>query len=302
MKILVSGATGLIGKKLVKKLNNENINVTILTRSKNKAEAEFDDNINIIETDYKHLTEQLTDSFPYNAIINLAGENIAGKRWSNSFKKRLYDSRIDVTDFMVNIANNENSGIETFVSGSATGYYDYSNKLKFDENSAKGKGFLPDLVESWENRLNSINDNNIKKVFIRTGVALANKGGALQKMVTPFKLFVGGPIGNGKQPISWIHIDDLVNIFYQSVTNSNYSGIINGVAPNPVNMNTFSKTIGTVLKRPSIFRVPEFIINIIMGEGAQIVTKGSYVYSNKLEQLNFEFKYKDIKSALDHLL
>lgn len=299
MKIAITGATGLVGKKLVESLLKRNDEIIILTRSVQKAKKIFPNVENFIDwsqnvENWKMLLENV------DAVINLAGENVMAKRWNEEHKRKIYSSRIDGTKKLVDIISNLTNKPKVFISASAIGYYGNINDV-VDENSKAGNDFLANVVLDWEKTSQSIEHQNVRRVIIRIGIVLDKNEGALPKLVLPFKFFIGGSIGSGNQWLSWIHIDDLVNIFLFALDNK-ISGTFNATAPNPIKMKDFAKIIGKVLHRPSFFNVPRFVLKFVLGEGAESILNGAKVKSEKIQSLGFIFKYENIDSALSSLL
>ncbi len=298
-KIVITGATGLIGSKLCKLLIDDGDELTIFSRSAEKAKGLIKGAVNYIEwnSNSDKWKSYLEDQY---AVIHLAGENVMAKRWNDEHKQRILESRVSSTKALASAIADLKIKPKVFISASAIGYY--GNREDFvDEESGKGNDFLADLVDKWERASKGIEQFGIRRVCIRTGIVLDKSEGALAKMITPFKYFVGGAIGSGNQWLSWIHIDDLVSIFKFALDNE-IGGIINGVAPNAVRMKTFAKTLGRVMKRPSLFNVPSFILRIMLGEGAGSVLGGVNVKPKTLEQKGFAFIYKDIDSSLTAIL
>ncbi|MBU0720673.1 TIGR01777 family oxidoreductase [bacterium] len=271
MKIALTGAGGFVGTQLRKT---------------------FTDSVSIHRNDSED--EILRKLEGVSVVINLAGAPII-KRWSDGYKKILISSRVDTTKTLVNAINR--SDVSHLISTSAIGAYPDFNA--YDESfQGYGEDFLADLTKQWEEEANRC----IKRTTImRFGVILGKNGGALSQMLLPFKLGVGGIIGNGKMITSWIDIDDLVEI-YKFVIEKHLSGLLNATAPNPVTNYTFTKTLGRVLNRPTILPVPEFILKLAFGEGSTVLTGSKEIYPKALLNAGFEFRYKDIDSSLEHLL
>lgn len=300
MKIAITGATGLVGQKLVNELLKRNDEIIILTRSVDKAKNVFP-----LSSGFINWTGKVEDWFSQlenvDVIINLAGENVMARRWNEEHKKKVYSSRIDGTKKLVDAISLLNNKPKTFISASAIGYYGNINE-EVDEQSPVGKDFLAKVVQDWENASSKIDELNIRRVLIRIGLVLSNKDGALPKLVLPFKFFVGGSLGSGDQWFSWIHIDDLVKIFLFAIDNPNLKGVYNATSPNPVKMKKFAKTLGKILHRPSFFNVPSFVLKIVLGEGADSILNGAEVKSKKICEAGFEFKFNDLETALKQLL
>ena len=230
-------------------------------------------------------------------VINLAGANIIN-RWSESYKKLLYSSRIDTTKAIVEAINTVENKPSQLISTSAVGIYD--NKQTYDENGVHTSDFLGKLAEDWEEEALKAKSESTKVSIFRFGIVLGKDGGALEKMITPFKLGLGGVIGSGKQAFSFIHIEDLLNA-YKFVIENNHENIFNLTAPTPTTNRGLTLALGKTLKRPTILPVPEFVLNIIFSEGAKVLTDGQSAIPKNLMDLGFEFKYKTINDTIDNL-
>ncbi|MGA1931924.1 TIGR01777 family oxidoreductase [Arcobacter sp. YIC-464] len=230
-------------------------------------------------------------------IINLAGANIIN-RWSESYKKLLYSSRIDTTKAIVEAINKVENKPSQLISTSAVGIYD--NKQTYDENGIHTSDFLGKLAEDWEEEALKARSESTKVSIFRFGIVLGKDGGALEKMLTPFKLGLGGVIGSGKQAFSFIHIEDLLNA-YKFVIENNHENIFNLTAPNPTTNKGLTLALGKTLKRPTILPLPEFVLNIIFSEGAKVLTDGQSAIPKNLMDLGFEFKYKTIDETIENL-
>ncbi|MCX7874853.1 MAG: TIGR01777 family oxidoreductase [Melioribacteraceae bacterium] len=299
MKIAITGATGLIGKKIVSKLVERKDEVIILTTSVQRAKSVFKNNYKFIDwsNDFNQWYSQLEN---VDVVLNLAGENVIARRWNEEHKNKIYKSRIDNTKKLVSAISLLNNKLKLFISASAIGYYGNINS-EVDETSNAGSDFLAQVVKDWENASLKLEDENIRRVIFRIGIVLDKNGGALPKLILPFKFFVGGSIGSGKQWFSWIHVDDLVNMFLFAIDN-NINGVFNATSPNPVKMKEFSKTIGKILNRPSFLDVPSFIIKLALGEGAETILNGAKVKCEKILNEGFKFQYEKLDDALKSLL
>lgn len=278
--IAICGSTGYVGSSL----NNffSKLNYKIVSISRN------------ILNDQEKLEEIIESS---DIVINLAGANIIN-RWSESYKKLLYTSRIDTTSKIVNTINKVEKKPKLFISTSAVGIYD--NKATYDENGSFSNDFLSKLCQDWEKEALKAKCESTKVSIFRFAIVMGKNGGALQKMITPFKMGVGGVIGSGTQAFSFIHIDDLLNA-YKFVIENEYEEIFNLSAPVPTTNKGLTKALGNTLRRPTIFPVPEFILNLIFSEGAKVLTDGQSVVPKKLLDLGFEFKYKTIEDTIENL-
>ena len=286
--IFIAGGTGMLGQYLEKKFDKIGYKVKILTRSKNTHDIEYPDE-----------PEELAKLFEgATAIINLAGASIVGKRWNEKYKKILYNSRIKTTKYLVEAINHTENKPQLFISCSAVGYYGDRGEEEITEEKSSADGFVANICKDWEKEALLA---DIPTFIPRIGIVLAKEGGALQEMLTPFKYFVGGPIGSGNQYFPWIHIEDVFRIFEFAIE-LKLEGVYNTVAPQQIKMKEFASTLGKVMKRPSLFPVPSFALKLILGESAQEILRSQRVIPQKLKEANYEFKFKDLKVALKDLL
>uniref|UniRef100_A0A0D9VN63 DUF1731 domain-containing protein n=1 Tax=Leersia perrieri TaxID=77586 RepID=A0A0D9VN63_9ORYZ len=298
MIVSITGATGFVGRRLVQKLLSEDHKVCILTRSASKAKSVFPAStcpgITIAEQgDWDKCIQSST------AVVNLAGMPIS-TRWSTEIKREIKESRINVTSKVVNYINNANADARpsVFVSATAIGFYGTSEISSFDESSPSGNDYLAEVCREWEARACQVNQEDVRLVLLRIGVVLGKDGGALAKMIPLFMMFAGGPLGTGQQWFSWIHLDDLVDLVYESLKNPAYKGVINGTAPNPVRLSEMCEQLGRVVGRPSWLPVPEFALKAVLGEGASVVLEGQKVLPVKAKQLGFSYRYPYVQDAL----
>lgn len=301
MTVSVTGATGFIGRRLVQRLHAGNHSVRVLTRSKSKAEQifparDFPGIVIAEEPQWRNCVEGST------AVVNLAGLSIS-TRWSPEIKKEIKESRIRATSKVVELINNspEEARPTILVSATAVGFYGTSETKTFDEKSPSGNDYLAEVCREWEATALKV-DKDVRLALIRIGVVLGRDGGALAKMIPAFQMFAGGPLGSGQQWFSWIHLDDIVNLIYEALTNPSYQGVINGTAPNPVRLAEMCQQLGSVLGRPSWLPVPDFALKALLGEGASVVLEGQRVLPVRAKELGFEFKYKYMKDALRAIL
>ena len=279
--IAITGANGFVGTNLTKYFSKLDYKVIAISRE--------------ILNNQEKLKETLSQS---DVVINLAGANIIN-RWSEEYKKLLYSSRIDTTSKIVNAINNIEDKPKLLISTSAVGIYD--NKSTHDENGTFSNDFLSNLCQSWENEALKANNETTKVAIFRFGIVLGKDGGAFAKMITPFKLGLGGIIGSGNQAFSYVHIIDLLRA-YEFVIKNEFSGIFNITAPKPTTNLLFTRTLGKLLKKPTIFPVPEFILKLIFSEGAKVLTDGQDVVPKKLLSLGFKFEYNNIEETLQALI
>ena len=302
MKIFITGATGFIGTKLIERLSSENYEIICYVRNVNSARKKIKEDVEFLGTSAfpNHVIKKLEQC---DAVINLAGEPIA-QRWSKKAKKKIYNSRIDITKNLSSWISACRTPPKVFISSSAIGYYGDRGSNLLYESSAKGSGWLSGLCQRWEQISYPETPESLIKtrvVNLRTGIVLGN-GGALQKMLLPFKLGLGGILGNGKQWMSWIHIDDMVNIIVESLNNEKIYGPVNCTSPLPVVNKKFTKTLGKVLRRPTIFPVPGFILKLIFGQGACILLDSQKVNPKLLLKNDFKWKHAELEEALEDLV
>ena len=308
MKLLLTGCTGFIGRELIPLLIKEGHNLTVISRqSKEKSKAIANEqSINVIQMNPAESlswdNEEIQNSLKScEGIINLAGEPIAEKRWTTDHCKEIRNSRIETTKNLIKNLSNLRKPPKVLVNASAIGFYGSHPQNEFTEENFQGDDFLANLCQEWE----SIAKNKpraTRLLIVRIGIVLAKDGGALGKMLPIFRAGLGGPIGDGKQWMSWIHRTDLCNLINESVKNSAWSGVVNGVAPNPIRMNEFSNSLGQVLGRPSLLAVPGPILKLILGDGARVVLEGQNVQSKRLNKLKFKFSFPSINDALEAIL
>lgn len=299
-KIIITGATGLIGTKLVEYFIGKGYEIVVFTRNPDHSVNLFPNIKSHVKWDgIKDLNNWKNELIGTSAIINLAGASIAGSKWTDSYKKIILDSRINSTMSLVE-AIKQTEHPPALINASAIGYYGDRNDEALDESSDSGNGFLADVVKKWEETAYTASTFT-RVVIARIGIVLAADGGALTKMISPFKFFVGGPLGSGNQYWSWIHINDLI-VLFDFVLSNNISGPVNFVSPNPVRMTEFARTLGKVMRRPSIFKVPKFMLKLILGESAEMVLGSQKVVPRKALDSSFEFKFSNLELALKDLL
>ncbi|MDZ8118579.1 TIGR01777 family oxidoreductase [Pontiella agarivorans] len=281
MKVLISGSHGLIGTALV---------------------TQFTESGHEIQRLGRNLSEPLNME-GVNAVIHLAGENIAQGRWNDKKKKTIRESRVAGTKALSEQIAQSKHKPRVFISGSAIGYYGDRGDIKLDEKSSPGSGFLPDVCEEWENCTHAASDAGVRTVQLRTGIVLSNQGGALRKMLPPFKMGGGGVLGNGNQYMSWISIEDMVGAILHIIEHEEISGAVNMVAPTPHTNKEFTKALGKVLKRPTIMPMPAFAARLLFGEMADaLLLSSTRVIPTVLLHSEYTFKHPDLESALKAVL
>jgi len=296
MKILVSGSHGLVGKALIKSVTSDGHEIIRLVRNKPSGAAEVE-----WRPDQGQLDAASLEGI--DAVVHLAGESIASSRWSDEKKRAIRDSRTKGTALLSDALAQLSRSPSIFVSASAIGYYGNRGDELLTENSAPGDDFLASVCIEWENATKPAIEKGIRTVNARFGIILDKHEGALAKMLTPFRMGVGGRIGNGKQWMSWIGIDDVVNGLKFLISDQTTSGPVNFVAPNPVTNAEFTKTLGRVLSKPTLFPMPEFGVKLAFGEMGEALLLGSQrVKPGVLEQKGFGFKYSTLDSALKNTI
>ena len=296
MKILITGGTGFVGRPLAVKLAREH-EVLVLTRNRSKNPF-GQSNITMVQWDFAK-NQYSHDLSGIDGVVNLMGENIASRRWTEGQKKKIYSSRIDGSGKLIShLQEHLQNKLIFFIQASAIGYYKVGME-ELNEQSPAGEGFLADLCQNWEGELQKLPGRQCeRKVVVRTGVVLGRGGGALGKLHLVFNLGLGGPIAGGRQWMSWIHLNDLVNIFSEAVSKSDIRGTFNAVSPNPVTNREFTKQLASVLKRPALFPVPKMALKLIMGEMSCIVLDSQKVIPHNLSNHSFHFLFPTLKEAL----
>ena len=301
-KIIITGATGLIGKKLCQALFDRGDEVTVFSRNIQSAKKKLPYLKNFVTWNYKNPDEWKNHLDGKDALVHLAGINLFSRRWNDNFKKEIIESREISTRNLVKSLKDCNKKPQVFISASGVGYYGDGGETILTEDSQKGKDFLADVCDVWERESRKAGDYGIRNVQIRTGIVLSPEDGALKQMLLPFKFFIGGSLGSGKQWFPWLHINDIINIYIHAIDNENISGPINAASPNIVRMKEFAKTLGKVMKRPSLFPVPEFVLRIVVGEAAGTVVTGQRVSVDKLLNSEYKFGFENLEKALAELL
>lgn len=292
MNILITGGTGFIGSRLVNKLVNERNQVYVLTRNINN----YTDTEYITYISYNYPIQRL----PFiHAVVNLAGESLFGY-WTEDKKARIISSRIETTEKLMSIIMQMGEKPDVFINGSAIGYYGISDEVIFSEaTTVPGDDFLATVAKKWEQTAQTAEDLGIRTVYTRFGVVLNDNEGALPMMALPIKYYVGGKIGTGEQWLSWIHIDDCVELLYFALTNKSIQGPLNMTAPYPQRNLEFTKTLADVQHKPAFIPVPATMIKLVLGDMSQLITDGQYVLPTKAKNNNFTFKYPHLEDALE---
>jgi uncharacterized protein (TIGR01777 family) len=297
MRVTLTGATGLIGPKLVQALQRRGDEVTVLTRSPDKAHSA------LAGVDAVRWSDPTAEPAPaaalsgHDVVVHLAGEPVA-QRWNDESKRRILDSREAGTRNLVAGMRAASPAPGVLVSSSAVGYYGKHGDEEVPESTPAGDDFLAQVCVAWEREAQAAAELGARVVLVRTGIVLDEQGGALEKMLPFFKAGVGGPVAGGDQYMPWIHLDDLVGIYLQAIDDATWSGPVNGAAPTPVTNKAFSKTLGKVLHRPAFAPVPAFAIKALYGQMAEIVVEGQRAVPQRTLELGYAFEHPELEPAL----
>jgi uncharacterized protein len=301
MKVFITGGTGFVGTTLTEKLKEEGHEVTLLTRSI-KSHSAATQGVSYLEGDPTRKGPWQEKVADHDVAINLAGASIF-MRWNDAAKKRIWDSRIQTTKNLVEALSARKDKEIRLFSTSAVGYYGFHEEEVLDEDSSSGEGFLAALSREWEAAAAKAKDYGVAVTLMRFGIVLGRRGGALQQMIAPFKWWMGSPLGSGDQWFSWVHEQDLVDIFLYLIKQKKISGAVNCTAPNPVTNRDLTQVLGAVLGKPTFMpAVPGFVMGLILGEFGSVLLKGQRVVPKKLLDAGFRFSFPDLRSALKDLL
>lgn len=298
MRVLVTGATGFIGKRVVKTLLSQGDEVVVLTRNVAKAAIKLGSQCQYyqwINTDEHPPLEAYQG---VDGIINLMGEGIADKRWDEEQKQKIYNSRIHGTRNLLDGMKDLPRKPQALVSASAVGIYGDRGDEDITEESALAEDFLAHVCKDWEKEALRAHEMGLRVAIIRTGVVLGRGGGALKKMLPIFKLGAGGPVGSGEQFMSWIHVDDLAAMYVEALKKPDLEGVFNGTAPFPAKNKDFTKALGRALKRATFIPAPAFALKIVFGEMSQVLLDGQKVLPRKFKENDFRYKYPTLEMAL----
>lgn len=296
-RILIAGSSGMIGTQLVAFLDTGDHEVWRLVRRPVKDDAnelQWDPSSGVMD-------EGLLEGF--DAIIHLGGEGIGDKRWSKKRKKMIRDSRVESTEVLSSAISKMSQKPEVFILASAIGWYGDRGDEQLNEESEQGEGFLPSICKEWEAAASDARDSGVRTVFLRSGIVLSGTGGALGKMLLPFKMGAGGPMAGGKQWMSWISLDDEIYAIHHLLMSSDSQGVYNLTAPNPSTQKGFAKALGKVLRRPAFAPLPGFVVRILFGEmGVTLTLESQKVLPNRLMEEGYEFLHPDLEGALTDTL
>ena len=296
-RILITGASGLIGTRLTELLLKQGYEVVHVGRSKRPGR------ITTYSWNVKKGTMDRRAMDSVDAIIHLAGAGIADKRWTTARKKEILDSRVQSVGLLYEVLKKGNHQVKSFVSASAIGYYGFGDDDEvFTEASPAGVDFLAQVTKQWEEASEKIDLSGIRVVKLRIGIVLSEEGGVLKSMARPIKLGLGAGLGNGRQYLSWIHLDDLCGIVIKAANDTSMRGVYNAVAPRPVTNFQMTRAIAKTLKKPLwLPAVPGFVLRLVLGEMAELVSRGSKVSPEKVQKAGFAFQFTELESALSDL-
>jgi hypothetical protein len=303
MRVFVTGGTGLIGTRLVRQLLKRGDQPVVLTRRPDAAAKLFGPACTVVAGDPTQSGAWVDAVADCDAVVNLAGENVFGRRWNAEVKALLNDSRVKATQNVVEALRQQTDGRpRTLVNASAIGYYGPHGDEELTEDSPPGDDFLARICIDWEKAALAVESAGVRCVTVRVGVVLDKEGGALAKLLTPFKLGAGGPVGTGKQWMSWIHHEDMTGLFLLALDDAGAAGPLNGTAPEPVTNRDFGRALGGALRRPAIMPMPGFALRLLVGEAAEVVLGGQRVLPRRAQQLGYGFKYPTIDAALREIV
>ncbi|HEX6226815.1 MAG TPA: TIGR01777 family oxidoreductase [Chryseolinea sp.] len=297
-KILITGASGLIGTRLTGLLQRNGYEVANLARSASSEKPKT-----FLWDPDKDKIDSTSIRFP-DSIIHLAGESIGGKPWTKDRKNRILKSRTHSTWLLYDELKKGNHNVKTFISASGISYYGVEERHDmFHENDKQGDGFLAEVVHQWEACVDQIATLGIRVVKLRTGVVLSENGGAMKELMKPLRFYVGAPLGKGTQVLSWIHLDDLCRIYIKAVDDEAMEGVYNAVAPNPVTNSVFTQQLAEAMGKPIILPpIPSFVLKLLLGEMSDLVLRGTKVSSQKIQATGFRFEFENLNDALNDLL
>jgi uncharacterized protein len=320
MRVFVTGGTGLIGTRLVRHLLKRGDQAVVLSRRPDTAAKLFGPACTVVSGDPTQAGAWMDALADCDAVINLAGENVFGRRWNAEVKALLHDSRVkatrNVAEALHRLTRQGDGRSRTLVNASAIGYYGPHGDEELTEDSPPGDDFLARLCVEWEKAARAASPPSrpaaggearegaagVRCVTVRVGVVLDKEGGALAKLLTPFRLGAGGPVGSGNQWMSWIHHEDMTGLFLLALDHPRATGPFNGTAPNPVTNRDFGRALGRVLHRPAFMSMPGFALRMLVGEAAEVVLTGQRVFPKAPQRLGYDFKYPTIDAALQQIV
>jgi len=302
-RIIITGATGFIGKVLSKQLVEAGYDVLALSRNPDRGKESFGGRVKVVKWDAKTSLGWLDYANGAYAIVNLTGENIGSGKWDQKKKQRILQSRLDSGKAVLEAVEKSKSKPNVVVQASGIGYYGNRGDEILDESSSPGSGFLVEVAKQWEKTTEKVKFLGVRHIIIRTGVVLGKDGGFLPRVLLPFRLFVGGHLGSGKQWIPWIHIQDEAKAIRFLIEKEDLKGVFNLTSPNPLVSKDFFKILGKVIKRPSWLHIPGFFLRLFLGQMAEeLILSGQRALPKRLLESGYEFLYSDLESALKEIL
>lgn len=301
-RVLITGGSGFVGRRLVQELLRRGDQVTVLTRDVGRARKRLPPAARVAAWTPDKQGPWFEELEVVDAVVHLAGEVVA-KRWTDEAKRAIEQSRVGTAKLLSQAIGQAKHKPAVFVSASAVGYYGpQPPDMELDESSPPGQGFLADVCTRWEEAAREAEQHGVRCAQVRIGVVFGRGDGSLAKMVTPFRFFVGGPIGDGEQVCSWVHVDDVVGILLLAIDDDRVKGPINAVSPNPATAEEVARAIGIVTNRPSWLRTPAGLLRIAFGEGAEVMTTGQRVFPKRAVELGYEFRNARLVPALESIL
>jgi uncharacterized protein (TIGR01777 family) len=299
MKIIIAGGTGFIGGAVLSRLMKDGHSITLLTRNAGTAGAWRQKGATVLSWADKNWPAALDDA---DAVINLAGEAIAGGRWTVGRKERILNSRLETTRALIDAMAKAKKRPGVLVNASAVGYYGPCDEEDVDETAHSGKSFLAEVCVAWEREALRARALGVRVVLLRIGVVLGRQGGALPRMLLPFRLGLGGRLGSGRQWFPWVHVDDVVGLAREALTNPALDGPVNATSPQPATNAEFTKALGATLRRPTIAPVPAFALRLLLGEMSEMLLTGQKVIPRAAERAGYRFRFPVLRESLVDLL
>jgi hypothetical protein len=302
MKYLIAGGTGFIGSHLLNHLSRDRHDIVLLTRGATRTASMHNATLRYVYWDPYKSGEWMKEIDGSDTVINLIGKNVFENRWNEKVKKEIFDSRVIPTRLIVQAIGAAVRKPALMISASAVGFYGDRQDETITEESAPGKDFLADVVKQWEGAAYEAEQYGVRVATPRIGLVLEKSGGMIGKMLLPFQLFAGGPIGSGKQYLPWVHMEDVVRGILYPVENKTFRGVYNLVSPSPITMNEFAKKFGAVLRRPSWLPVPSIALTILYGEGGAVILSGQRALPKRLLESGYVFSYTELPAALHNIV
>lgn len=302
MKFVITGGTGFIGGRLVRHLSAAPHEIVLLTRSAPRTERLNAAVVRRVTWDPLRSGAWGKEVDGADAVINLVGKNVFEQRWNVRVKRAILESRTVPTALLVEAMAAAAKRPALFVSASAVGFYGERGAEEVTEESAGGSDFLAYVVQEWEGAAYAAERLGVRVATPRIGLVLAKEGGMVQRMLLPFRLFAGGPVGSGRQYLPWVHMEDVVRGLLYPVEDTSFRGVYNLASPSPVTMREFASAFGAVLRRPSWAPVPPFVLSLLFGEGGAVILSGQRALPKRLEEAGFRFSYTDLRAALENIL